>query len=424
MIKTTFTQDATGRKQDILNLAESGTSFTIRSNGNSTNTYRDENDVLHHYQLQKKSDIEDVLKRIEAKAFLYQINGTEQYALEAISMMKDLLNRIEDIDDGNKCRVFGEGMFVAALVYDWCYDLFSPSDRTTLIHDVTEKLCKPFVANPSTSPWSNEQFRMEVGFPPSGDQLNEGAISDHGCERQILRDYLSFAIAIFDQDRSWYDYVAGRLYQEYVPVRNYLYESDYAPQGISNYLDMRFGSDIWSAWLLKTATGVLPYDGAHMQNVMHTAYAHYTQTRTAGSTIFSSGDDPTHDEWQHSSGLARLNKLALSGMISGYLFNDPISMRWAKYSGDYAYVHSIYYMILRSSNVNDNAANRFNGLSLITYNGGYLGQMIAHNKWADTDSASVFMKIGCRTTSGHGHADSGSFQIFYIKRPSRTTRSS
>ena len=412
-IRTTFNADTTGRKQHILDLAAlyatENDTFTLPSN--DTVTWDG-----HTYQKQDPEVIKYVLSIIEAKAFLYQVQGNEQYALQAIRLIKQFLNDVEDIDDGNKCRVFGEGMFVTALVYDWCYDLLSPSDKATLIKGVQDNLCKPLAANPSTSPWSNEQFRMEVGFPPSGDQLNEGAISDHGCERQILRDYLSFAIAIFDQDRSWYDYVAGRLYQEYVPVRNYLYESDYAPQGISNYLDMRFGSDIWSAWLLKTATGVLPYDNDHMKQVMHTTYAHATDVAytggDVGTTIFSMGDDATHDEWQHSSGLARLNAMALSGMISGYLFNDPIPMRWASYS-NYADVHAPYYMILRSTNVNQDASRRFEGLSLITYNGGFLGQMIAHDKWNDEASASVFMKIGCRTTSGHDHADSGSFQIWY-----------
>ena len=404
-IRTTFNASANAaKKQTILNKAASGTSFTIGNSGSHSFT---DSGVTYTYLKQDKDDILDVLAIIEAKAFMYQISESDQYGLEAIRMMKDFLSVIEDVDDGNRCRVFGEGMFVAALVYDWCYDLLGPDDRAELIRGVQEKLCKPLVPHPDTRPGHVDQLRMEVNFPPN----LQGAISDHGCERQILRDYLAFSIAIFDQDRSWYDYVAGRIYEEYVPVRNYYYESGYSPQGISTYLDMRFGSDIWSAWLLKTATGVLPYNGENMQKVMHTAYAHVTEYGDDGVKIFSSGDEESHCEWQESSGMARLKQLATAGMISGYLFNDPTPMRWAAYS-DYGYVEAPRYMILKSSGVDSDPARRYDNLALITYNGGFLGQMIAHKAFGN-NKASVFMKIGNRTTSGHDHADAGSFQIYY-----------
>ncbi len=50
-------------------------------------------------------------------------------------------------------------------------------------------------------------------------------------------------------------------------------------------------------------------------------------------------------------------------------------------------------------------------MDLILYNGGWLGQMIAHENWGN--GATVKMKIGGRMTGNHDHADAGSFQIYY-----------
>ena len=245
---------------------------------------------------------------------------------------------------------------------------------------------------------------MEMGFEPS----KQGAVSGHGCERQLLRDYLSIALAVYDDEETWYKYVGGRIYEEYVPVRNEYYKSGYYPQGISTYLPIRFGSDLWSAWLLESATGKFPYANRDdMKQVMRTAYAHvtYSVTGNTGTQIFSEGDHQGRSEKE------ALKQLALPSMISAYLFDDPAAMAWADYA-DYAYFDTTYYLILKSRGTAGSASTRYDGLDLIVYNGGYLGQMIAHNSF-ETDAASVYMKIGNRMTANHDHADSGSFQIYY-----------
>ena len=332
--------------------------------------------------------LEEILQTIRAKAFLYQMTGVKLYGYDAIRMMKEFITTFKIADTSDPCRRYGEVMFTTAQVYDWCNPLLSAADKKQFIIGV-EKKCGP---------------GMEVGFPPSG----QNAVSGHGCERQILRDYLSFAIAIYDDEPTWYKYIAGRFYQEFVPVRNEYYKSGYTPQGISNYIPIRFGSDLWSAWLIETATGKFPYASkANMQQVMHSVYAHTTkQVSDNGKTvIFSEGDH------QGRSGKEAMKQLALPSMISAYLFNDATAMGWAEFA-EYAYFPATYYMILKSKGTGGTASQRYEGLDLITYNGGFVGQMIAHSNW-QSDSASVYMKIGNRMTANHDHADSGSFQIFY-----------
>ena len=330
---------------------------------------------------------EEILQTIRAKAFLYQMTGVTLYGYDAIRMMKEFITNFKIADTSDPCRRYGEVMFTTAQVYDWCYSLLTAADKKQFIIGV-EKKCGP---------------GMEVGFPPS----KQGAVSGHGCERQILRDYLAFAIAIYDDEPTWYKYVAGRIYQEYVPVRNEYYKAGYYPQGISTYLPIRFGSDLWSAWLLQSATGKFPYNASDMQQVMRSAYAHIQKgvSDNTKTVIFSEGDH------QGRSGKEAMKQMALPSMISAYLFNDSVAMSWADFA-EYSYFTSTYYMILKSKGTTGTASTRYNGLDLITYNGGWLGQMIAHSSW-DGDSASVYMKIGNRMTANHDHADSGSFQIFY-----------
>ena len=330
---------------------------------------------------------EEILQTIRTKAFLYQMTGVKLYGYDAIRMMKEFMTGFKIADTSDPCRRYGEIMTTTAQVYDWCNDLLTSSDKEQFLRGVQYKL------GPN----------MEVGFPPS----KQGAVSGHGCERQILRDYLSIALAVYDDESSWYKYIAGRVYQEYVPVRNEYYTAGYYPQGISTYLPIRFGSDLWSAWLLSVATGSFPYNRTNMQKVMRTAYEHvvYSVAGNSGTQIFSEGDH------QGRSGKEALKQLALPSMISAYLFNDPVAMSWADYA-DYSYFPTTYYMILKSKGTTGSAAKRYDGLDPIVYNGGWLGQMIAHNSF-DTDGASVYMKIGNRMTANHDHADSGSFQIYY-----------
>ena len=324
-----------------------------------------------------------VLNTAVRKAFLYQLTGVKLYGYEAILIAKNLLKTL-DIQGGygDPTRAYGEVMFYMGLVYDWCYPLLSAADKEQFMRGVQHYLC---------------EGKMEMGFPPSG----QDAVSGHGCERQLLRDYLSFAIAIYDDDPTWYQFIGGRFFEEYVPVRNEYYKSGYSPQGISVYLSLRFCSDLWSAWIMKSATGKNPYDEATMKQVMRSVY---TRIVDGGSTFFDEGDDEarTHIE--------NLYQFALPAQISAYLFQDTTVAAWAKYSG-YSYTPDLFQFLLHSQTPAP-AEDRYADLEPILYNGGFISQIVAHSGWTK-DDVTVMMKIGERTTSNHDHSDAGSFQIYY-----------
>ena len=345
---------------------------------------------------------EDLLNSITSKAFLYLYTGTEYYAVEALRYIMQYMETMDMKSDvGDPERYYGHVMFTAALVYDWCYDAMTDADREELVK------CIKNVASGT----HDGEGKMEIGFPPS----TQGAVCGHGSERQILRDYLSVALAIYDEYPDWYDYIGGRFYQDYLPVREEFYKSGMYPQGISVYIAIRFTSDLWSAWLMQTATGSNPYEGMGQDQIIRSVFSRVVDE---SFYFFEEGDDQEAvGKW----GQNRLKQYAFGAYISSYLYDDPTAAAWA--NGEWISSTSakgywqdsngapIFKIILRSTGV-DNTGSRHEGLDLILYNGGFLNEIVAHKGW-DKNSVSVLMKIGGRTTANHDHGDAGSFQIYY-----------
>ncbi|MBR5044527.1 MAG: heparinase II/III family protein [Clostridia bacterium] len=335
----------------------------------------------------KANDSQSVLNVAIGKAFLYRFTRVRLYGYEAVLIAKNYLTTlvINDGAYGDPERNYGEAMFYIGLIYDWCYPLLTKNDKDQIIAGVQHNICE------------KSGMTREIGFPPSG----QNPVAGHGSERQLLRDYLAFSIAIYDEEPTWYKFVGGRFFEEYVPVRNEYYKAGYYPQGISVYLSIRYCSDLWSAWIMKTATGKIPYDEANMKQVMRSVYSRIVD---GASTFFEEGDDEarTHQE--------NLRQFSLAAQISAYLFQDATVAAWAKYS-DYSYTPFMFKFLTRAGTP-EPAANRYDGMDLILYNGGWLGQIIAHTGWTDS-AVTVQMKIGGYTTANHDHADAGSFQIYY-----------
>ena len=340
-----------------------------------------------------------VLSNIMALALDYQLTKNEISGYQAILAAKNYLKTI-DVQSfkPDPERTMGNIMYVMACVYDWCYPLLSAQDKTQIVLGVQKKCCE------STH---MSRANNEIGFPPSG----LGAVAGHGCEFQLLRDYLAFAIAIYDEYPGWWNYIGGRFYEQYVPVRNEFYKAGMVPQGVSQYVQIRFASDCYSALLIKAMTGSIPYDADGMKQVMRTIYSHELPSGT-----FASGDGSTATK--------ELMDYGMAAMISSHLFNDAtIRAQFEKnknsYSvfgdGQYGLQQVVGYAseeLICSSGEVKAAADIHEGMDLIVYNGGWLGQMIARNTWGSTQAA-VLMKIGVRADSNHGHQDAGQFQIYY-----------
>jgi len=340
------------------------------------------------------------MNKIQLLALDYQLSGNEISGYHAIYALKNYLKLMDFREiDGDQCRQFGYVMYNAACVYDWCYDLLTATDKQQIVLAVQKKCCEG----------SNDTgARMEVGFPPSG----QNGVSGHGCEFQILRDYLAFAIAIYDEYPGWWNYIANRVYQDFVPIRNTWYEAGLVPQGASLYIRIRFTSDLFSALLLKSATGESPYYEAGMAQVARTLYSYELPSINSNRNAFESGDNHTSDR-----GFQDYGRVAL---LSSHLFGDRTMralLEYNKYSystfnTNYTVTASVSEYLICSSGGLTKTADRHEGMPRILYNGGWLGQIIARDTW-DNYQAATLMKIGCRTGANHDHADAGQFQIWY-----------
>ncbi len=350
---------------------------------------------LHNYD-------KAILELIQIKALGYLVYGHELYGYQAIVYMKNFLLTLDiQYINNDQCREYGNTMFTAALVYDWCYDLLTDEDKIQLMAGIETRTAAGECGDPSTLSGIYKR-KMEVGFPPSG----QSSVSSHGSERQVLRDFLSAAIAFYGDNNSWWDYVAARVYDDYVDTRNYYYQSGISQQGTGVYVYGRHISDMYSAWMLMTATGENPYIG--MENIMVNLLGY----ECAPGKIFSDGDGSLETK--------DTTKMVHLALLSAYLFENEAMLAQAEHLlGDTALgpntidLTSAMLVALRGMSDISPAEDRYEGMSLIQYNGHPVGQYITHSAWNDPDSCAVFMKMKEHTTANHEHADAGTFVIYY-----------
>ena len=353
---------------------------------------------LHNYR-------KDYLEFIQIKALGYLVDGHELYGYQAIHCMKQFLRTLDiQYISSNMEREYGNTMFTAALVYDWCYDLLTEEDARQLRAGIQNKTAKGYCGYPNYTNTEHYKWKMSVGYPPCKDKI--GAVSGHGSERQVLRDYLSAAIAFYGDNDSWWNYVGKLVYSEYVPVRNHYFQSGISQQGIGVYVSGRHIADMYSAWMLKTATGSQPY------NNIDKTVRNFLGYECSPGKLFSDGDGTFSQQNNY-------EFRALSYMTA-YIFADEAMLAQARdmqptkaFEADTIELTSAMYVALAGMSDIEPAKDKYDGMELIQYNGSPVGQYITHEAWNDPNSAGVFMKIKELSSANHEHADAGNFMIYY-----------
>lgn len=391
--------------ESLVSLANSETDGIL---GNPISNYNGRKG-LHNYNA-------SILAQIEAKAFMFRLlyeqdpeEGSydairrDVYGYSAIVAMKNFLRTLDiQYINSDQCREYGYTMFVAAEVYDWCYPILTDKDKAEIKYAVVARCCSGTSGSTDNTLTTNNGAKMEVGFPPAG----QGSVSGHGSEAQILRDYLSFALAIYDEDPTWWEYVAGRVVGDYVAVRNIYHESGITQQGVSNYAQHRHYSDLYSAWIIKTATGVNPY--TRMEKTVISVLG----SMTPAGLFFSNGDGGTKKNVSTAANLA---------FISSAIYNNDTLFTWAhgfksgfnlsaQAGNTTVTLPSLFIFLGQGMEL---VEDKYAGLDLIQYNGYPLGQIISRYEWNNADAAATYMKLGIRTTANHEHKDAGTFHIYY-----------
>ncbi len=352
------------------------------------------------------------LAKIEAKAFAYQLTGERHYADEALYAIKNYILTLKvPYILSDQCRDYGLAMLTAAKVYDWCFDTLTEDDKYQLMAGVEHKLCAGYVEDEAwIARWKENGyidpiFKMEVGFPP----VRQGAVVGHGAECQIMRDYLAMAIAVYDEHPDWWEFIGGRLMDEYVKFRNdYFPKTGIPPQGISCYAKHRHFADLYSAWLFKVATGTNPYLGLE-QTVRSIAICELPDKKRA----FGSGDGAP---------LPTAASVATEAILAAAITGDATLRAAARdftdgftkaFSCNNNSGSTMVPFIIFSSVSPEPAESRYEGYPTILYNGGYLAQYMTRARWNDENAPATFMKLGVRSSANHEHDDAGTFLIYY-----------
>ena len=352
------------------------------------------------------------LEAIQLKALYYQLTGNEYYGYEAILSIKNYIKTLGiGYFNSDQCRYFGQTVYTAACVYDWCYDLLTEEDKLQLRIGVVKRLLegnsgcyyldkqgelrycdgKTVEGGPAAQ---KNIAKMEIGFPPS----HAGALFGHNSEYQLLRDYMSFAAAIYDEDPTWWQYCGGRFYQQYYPARQYFYneEARIYPEGTACYGTWRFVCDMYAAWMLHSMTGELIYEDS-LRQVPYSFLAHEAHDKA----MFGTGDG----------GAQTLSGSIGSGaLMIAYFYSDPVLYENAAYVG--VGLNLPERLILYKNNTTP-CEDRTEGFAAVQYNGGHYGQLIVRRSWEDETTPVVLMKGAGLINGGHDHNDFGSFQIYY-----------
>ncbi len=339
-----------------------------------------------------------VIAIIEAKALAFLVTGEELYAREAILYIKNAIKTVRFTKElfGDPFRAFSYMMLVTAEIYDWCNALLTEEDKKQLISGCEHILC---ALDPE-----NGVYNMTIGFPPS----RMSGVSGHGVSVMLGRDYLAMSASIFEDRPDWWEFCAGRFYSEFVPPADIAFKGGFVSQGTSLYCFNKFHTYLSGAWVLKCATGKIPFS-ENMSRVMTSILAH----TLPNGRMFPSGDGGRGDD-------GAVRHSAHSCMIfSAGLFPDAATTANARYfSNDFTkpeyFVNEVSesMALILMSNAAPEAPDRFSKIPLVNYNPYPFGQMISHNGWGDNGAAS-YMKIGEFTSANHDHLDAGTFQLYY-----------
>ena len=322
-----------------------------------------------------------IVNAIEAKAFMYALNGDNKMGNEAVDLIFNLNNTlIINHQKQDVCRDIGRIILATAVVYDWCYDLITPAEKQSLIA-IVESLA----------------VDMEVKWP----QLAQNSIAGHGVEAQVARDILSFSIASYDEKPDIYRRAAGRIFAEFIPAQNFWYLSGYHHQG-SAYGSYRFHWEVYTT-LIFDRMGY-PNITSKLQGVMPYRWIY---TRRPDGQLFRDGDD-----WIERNPFGQYWMFPDLAYTASY-YQDPLLMGEAISQGTIGQT-PLYDLLLIDPTLP--ADFGIAALPLTRFFPYPFGGMVARTGWEKgTTSHTVVadMKIVERHYAAHQHLDAGSFQLYY-----------
>ncbi len=338
----------------------------------------------------------DVIAKIEAKAFRYAMTGEELYGYQAIYAIKNAMLSINlPHTVGEWARSYGQMLYVLACVYDWCYDLMTEEDKIQLLSGGVNLVG-----------WHLEMV-CRVGADNKA-PIGQGTVYGHGAEAQILVQYLSFAIACYNEAPEIYELVAGRVLNDYVEAQNYLFQSNSHWEGVF-YGAWRSDSTLMANILINKMT-----DGKETPFTEKIEYAvetmiHYI--RPDGQP-FRIGDVHANGTVYDHGSIGYTAFYAASLYKNSYLksFAYEALGNFSKYSNETPLPSPVMFLAINDPDVSYN----YNGIAPLTATATYPHTgLFARNTYEGENAFAIYMTMPENYAASHAHMECGSFQIYY-----------
>lgn len=328
---------------------------------------------------------EKIRQKIESQAFSYLIAPDQEQVAgkNAIALSAQYLGSIKSAKGYHPNAHAYQAVITAALVYDWCYPLLDAATKNQLINLMKQVSC----------------LAEYCIFKNTPKQYLSGHYGEYAPTV-----FLAMGLAIYDEDRSVFDFAYQEQVQHFASARNPWYEAGTHHQG-SQYIHVRYGNEILQAFILDKI-GYHPYSKNIAAVTYRDLYANIPQNKDMDG--MPEGD--CH------------NNITMGNQ---YLEFMPIAASLSKdgFLQSYAKLHLnklealctrafIYYNPFLS-------AKSFDNLPLSRFFPSPSGIMITRTKW-DLDKKGqasnamvVLMNMKEYNAKNHTHLDIGHFGIYY-----------
>ena len=331
-----------------------------------------------------------ITEYIEAKAFRYAMTGEKIYGYQAIYCIKNAILTI-NIPEGtlaDSTRAWGHIMYIAGCVYDWCYDLMTEDDKAQIINGCVTRL------GPNME---IVRYDGATNIVPTA----QGSVYGHGAESQLLRDWLTFAIACYSEAPEIYEFVGGRLFDEYSKAQNYFYASNSHWEGSAYGLDRLMFSLVGDTIINRMTDG--KYSLFENMEEVAITFLHYIRPDNQALRI--------GDVYGENVKTYNLNGYYRTAFLAGNLYKNSslksFSYQQMNYDRNLSYV---MYLAINDPTVSWVDTTK---LSLTRLNKYPYTSLIAKNAQNDINAFMVYMTMPEAYGASHAHMDLGSFQIYY-----------
>lgn len=327
----------------------------------------------------------DTIERAaETKAFYYLMTGDKKIGKEAVRIMTNYLSVLEfgNVKYGDITREVGRAIYKGALVYDWCYDLLTPSEKQGLYKNMMRLA-----------------MEMEIGWPP----FDNSALNGHGNEAQLSRDLLAMSIAVYDEDPLPYKYTSYVVLEQLVPMRKFEYQSPRHNQGV-DYGAYRFGWEMHAAWLFYGMNGRPVFD-ENIKNLPD----YWLYMRLPNGAMLHDGDVFN----VNTNGKPFYWKQPQTMLLSYAYSNNPLIKGEFVREGGLP-DNPVLYLLLNDPALKAETSPA--SLPLTKDFGPILGAMIARTGWNNEPNSNdviAAIKGGGYHFGNHQHADAGELQLYY-----------